>query len=51
MPVLPLRSEDFGQRHAIFEGPEGLLIDIITPIPPVGASVEQCTPDALGGER
>lgn len=35
-PVLPLRSEDFGQRHAIFPGPDGVLIDVITPIPPTG---------------
>lgn len=40
-PVLPLRTEDFGQRHAIFAGPDGVLIDLITPIPPVGEYVEQ----------
>lgn len=34
VPVLPLRDEDFGQRHFIVQGPEGVLIDIITPIPP-----------------
>ncbi|MBP2435610.1 VOC family protein [Microbacterium amylolyticum] len=32
--VLPLRDEPFGQRHAIIEGPEGVLIDIIQPIEP-----------------
>jgi catechol 2,3-dioxygenase-like lactoylglutathione lyase family enzyme len=32
--VQPLRDEPFGQRHFIAEGPEGVLIDIITPIPP-----------------
>lgn len=42
-PVLPLRSEDFGQRHAIFAGPDGVLIDVITPIPPTGAYAEQFT--------
>lgn len=31
---LPLRSESFGQRHFIVEGPDGVLIDVITPIPP-----------------
>lgn len=34
VPLLPLRSEDFGQRHFILQGPEGVLIDIITPIAP-----------------
>lgn len=34
VPILPLRSEDFGQRHFILQGPEGVLIDVITPIPP-----------------
>lgn len=33
-PILSLRSEDFGQRHFILQGPEGVLIDIITPIAP-----------------
>jgi catechol 2,3-dioxygenase-like lactoylglutathione lyase family enzyme len=33
-PVLPLRDEPFGQRHFIVQGPDGALIDIITPIPP-----------------
>lgn len=31
---LPLRSEDFGQRHFIISDPNGVLIDIITPIEP-----------------
>ncbi|MFC8193138.1 VOC family protein [Cellulomonas sp. NPDC057328] len=34
--VLPLRSEAFGQRHFIAEGPDGVLVDVITPIPPTG---------------
>ncbi|MCP2638284.1 VOC family protein [Microbacterium sp. HD4P20] len=46
-PVLPLRSEDFGQRHAIFAGPDGALLDIITPIPPSGAFAEQFSESAL----
>lgn len=33
---LPIRSEDFGQRHFIIEAPDGVLIDIITPIPMSG---------------
>ncbi|GAB5546276.1 MAG: VOC family protein [Sandaracinaceae bacterium] len=32
--VLPLRDEAFGQRHFIVRGPEGVLIDVIQPIPP-----------------
>ncbi|RBQ14085.1 glyoxalase/bleomycin resistance/extradiol dioxygenase family protein [Spongiactinospora rosea] len=34
IPKLPLRSEDFGQRHFIVAAPDGVLIDVITPIPP-----------------
>src|SRR5690606_12083423 len=33
-PVLPLRDEDFGQRHFIIADPAGVLVDVITPIPP-----------------
>ncbi|MDO5498491.1 MAG: glyoxalase [Propionibacteriaceae bacterium] len=33
-PLLDLRTEAFGQRHFIVTGPEGVLIDVITPIPP-----------------
>lgn len=33
-PLLELRSEDFGQRHFIVAGPEGVLVDVITEIPP-----------------
>lgn len=31
---LPLRDEDFGQRHFIVEAPGGVLIDVIEPIEP-----------------
>ncbi|MDA3643997.1 VOC family protein [Saccharopolyspora indica] len=31
---LELRSEDFGQRHFIVSDPNGVLIDVITPIAP-----------------
>jgi uncharacterized glyoxalase superfamily protein PhnB len=30
----PPRDEDFGQRHSLVAGPDGVLIDIIRPIPP-----------------
>lgn len=37
LPVqLELRSEDFGQRHFIVADPDGVLIDVITEIPPRG---------------
>ena len=32
--ALGLRDEAFGQRHFIVEGPDGVLIDVIRPIPP-----------------
>lgn len=35
--LLPLRSEDFGQRHFIVAGPDDVLVDVITPIEPTGA--------------
>jgi catechol 2,3-dioxygenase-like lactoylglutathione lyase family enzyme len=47
--LLPLRSEEFGQRHFIVQGPEGVLIDIITPIPPSGAFAAAFADDALPG--
>jgi len=35
LPLLrSLRDEPFGQRHFIFADPNGVLIDVITPIPP-----------------
>ena len=38
LPILqPLRDEAFGQRHFITTDPNGVLIDIITPIPPDAA--------------
>ncbi|KOT47280.1 glyoxalase [Streptomyces rimosus subsp. rimosus] len=33
-PEVELRSEDFGQRHFIVADPNGILIDVITPIEP-----------------
>lgn len=32
--ALPLRSEDFGQRHFIVSDPSGVLVDVITEIEP-----------------
>jgi hypothetical protein len=32
-PVQALRTEGFGQRHAIFAGPGGVLIDVIQVVP------------------
>jgi catechol 2,3-dioxygenase-like lactoylglutathione lyase family enzyme len=47
LPVMrSLRDEDFGQRHFITADPNGVLIDIITPIPPKGAFVEQYVDEA-----
>ncbi|AUH42342.1 VOC family protein [Streptomyces sp. CMB-StM0423] len=40
-PELELRSEDFGQRHFIVADPNGILIDVITPIAPTGEFAEQ----------
>ena len=32
--VLPIRSEEFGQRHFIIEAPGSILVDVIQVIPP-----------------
>ncbi len=40
-PELELRSEDFGQRHFIVADPDGVLIDVIMPIPPSEAYADQ----------
>lgn len=45
--ALPLRDEDFGQRHFIVGAPDGVLIDVITPIPPSGAFAALYAADAL----
>lgn len=42
LPVLrPLRDEAFGQRHFITADPNGVLVDVITPIPPTGEFVDR----------
>lgn len=45
--LLPLRDEDFGQRHFITQDPNGVLIDVIKPIPPSAAFAAQYDPAAL----
>jgi catechol 2,3-dioxygenase-like lactoylglutathione lyase family enzyme len=45
--LLPLRDEDFGQRHFITQDPNGVLIDIITPIAPSDAYGAQYAAEAL----
>ncbi|TLP44115.1 glyoxalase [Cohaesibacter sp. CAU 1516] len=48
LPLLkPLTDEAFGQRHFITRDPNGVLIDVIKPIPPVGQFVDQYAIDAL----
>ncbi|KOX25643.1 MULTISPECIES: VOC family protein [unclassified Streptomyces] len=32
--LLSLRTEDFGQRHFVVAAPDGVLIDVITVVPP-----------------
>ena len=38
--VHPLRDEPHGQRHFIAEAPGGVLVDIVTPIPPAEGFAE-----------
>jgi catechol 2,3-dioxygenase-like lactoylglutathione lyase family enzyme len=40
-PVVPLRSEEFGQRHFIVKDPSGVLVDVITEIPPTGEFAQE----------
>ncbi|WP_193188170.1 VOC family protein [Nisaea sediminum] len=48
LPVLlSLRDEPFGQRHFITRDPNGVLIDVITPIPPCPEFLAQYAPDAV----
>jgi len=44
---LALRDEPFGQRHFITSDPNGVLIDIITPIPPSAEFAELYAEAAL----
>jgi hypothetical protein len=43
----PLRDEDFGQRHFITADPNGVLIDVIKPIPPSAEFAELYAKDSL----
>jgi len=45
--VLPIKDEEFGQRHFITCDPNGVLIDVIKPIPPSEAFREQFNNDAI----
>lgn len=48
LPILKaLTDEAFGQRHFITRDPNGVLIDVIKPIPPVGEFINQYASDAL----
>lgn len=48
LPMLvPLCDEAFGQRHFITTDPNGVLIDVIKPIPPTGEYVQQYRASAL----
>ncbi|MCR9138237.1 MAG: VOC family protein [Alphaproteobacteria bacterium] len=45
--LLPVRDEEFGQRHFITQDPNGVLIDVIKPIPPSEAFLSQFREDAV----
>jgi uncharacterized glyoxalase superfamily protein PhnB len=48
LPILcPLRDEPFGQRHFITKDPNGVLIDVIKPIPPSEEFLAQYMPKAV----
>ena len=48
VPILKsLRSEPYGQRHFIAQDPAGVLIDVITPIPPSAEFADGFSEDAL----
>ena len=49
LPILrTLRDEPFGQRHFITRDPNGVLIDVIKPIPPSEEFLAQFAPGAVG---
>ena len=47
-PELALRDETFGQRHFIVADPSGVLIDVITEIPPVEEYAANFTAGRVG---
>lgn len=49
LPILrSLRDEPFGQRHLVTRDPNGVLIDVIKPIPPSEAFLAQYAEGAVG---
>ncbi|MQS05793.1 VOC family protein [Streptomyces alkaliphilus] len=51
--LLPLRTEEFGQRHFILRAPDGVMIDVITVVPPTAEYAEHYSPgeDPAGREE
>jgi hypothetical protein len=48
LPIhLELKSEEWGQRHFITADPNGLLLDVIQPIPPSAEYAQQYSEAAL----
>lgn len=48
LPILrSLRDEEFGQRHFITRDPNGVLIDVIKPIPPSQAFLAHYAPEVV----
>lgn len=45
--LLSLKDEPFGQRHFITQDPNGILIDVIRPIPPADAFLQQYVSDVV----
>ncbi|MEV6595679.1 VOC family protein [Actinoplanes sp. NPDC051346] len=45
--VLPIRTEEFGQRHFILAGPDGVLIDVITNVDASEAYASHFAPEYL----
>jgi len=48
LPILRgIRDEDFGQRHFITQDPNGVMIDVVKPIPPSAEFMAQYAPDSV----
>ncbi|WP_306150128.1 MULTISPECIES: VOC family protein [unclassified Roseibium] len=45
--LLALKDEPFGQRHFISEDPNGIMIDVIKPIPPSPEFLKQFAPEVV----
>jgi uncharacterized glyoxalase superfamily protein PhnB len=45
--LLPIKDEGFGQRHFITRDPNGVLIDVIKPIPPSAEFLDQFAESAV----